>query len=126
MRTESTLSTNDFNKPKVLKEYDAIYTLLVRLILLEPRSIPDEPEMGVGLVSKYRYCNETDIQDIQQAISEQISKYLPEYQSVDVKVYLNNKILNIQISIDGVLFNLNMDTSSPSGGIKLSSLMDNN
>ena len=42
--------------PKVLDEKDATHTLIVRLILLEKGTYPTHPDMGVGIVSNYRFA----------------------------------------------------------------------
>lgn len=105
MQKEYVLSVDDFKQPKVLKGKEAIATLLVRLLLLQPGTIPDKPEMGVGLVENYRYSMRDKIDDLKLEIQNQISTYLPRYQGVDVAVKLNeNNTLSIGIAIDGVLY----------------------
>lgn len=102
---EYLLSTNEFNNPKKLKDKDAIGTLLVRLILLEPGTYRSHPEMGIGLRSKYRYAMQDEVPNIQTNIEEQIRIYLPMYEPVDVKVSLSpDKELIIDINIDGTLY----------------------
>ena len=71
---EYVLSTNSFKKPKVLTGKTAIATLLVRIILLEPGTDPLQPEMGVGLVSKYRFLNGPLEVDLKNDIKSQVSK----------------------------------------------------
>ena len=53
--SEPLMSINKFNKPKVLQEPDSGVIRIVRLILLEPGTIQTHPDMGVGIVSKFRY-----------------------------------------------------------------------
>ena len=56
MSKDFLFSTDNFNQPKVVVEgKEAISTLLESLILLEPGTNPVRPEMGVELVSRYRY-----------------------------------------------------------------------
>lgn len=114
MRTEATLSTDNFYKPKVLKEYDAVYALLTRIIMIEPGSIPGNLEMGVGLVKNFRFSSSEDIGEIKQKITDQINKYLPEYQSVNVNVYIDTvqKLLCIEIELDGILYTFNTESNS--------------
>ena len=68
--------------------------------------------MGVGLVSRYRYNDEESLEQLQEDISDQITTYLPEFEAVDVNVYMdprnpakngNNEII-IDIQIDGVIY----------------------
>lgn len=112
MQKEYVLSINDIKQPKVLEGKEAIATLLVRLILLEPGTIPDKPLMGVGLKS-YRYSDKEGVSDLRKRISSQITTYLPRYQGADVTVKLNsNKTLTIGIAIDGVLYKYETEEQS--------------
>lgn len=105
LEQETLMSVDEFKKPKVLKGKDAIGILLVRLIQLEPGTIPSRPKMGVGLLSNYRFCDETKAAQLQGHIREQIKTYLPEYQGVRVitKLLPDGK-LRIDITIDGTLY----------------------
>lgn len=109
---EPCLSVDDFNRPKILEGREAISTLLVHLILLEPGTYANHPTMGVGLVSRYRYNDEESLEQLQQDIEEQITTFLPEFEAVNVNVYMdrhspskntNNEIV-IEIEVDGVIY----------------------
>lgn len=105
LEQEMLLSVDAFNKPKVLEGKDAIGTLLVRLIQLEPGTISTRPKMGVGLLSNYRYCDEGKALELQDHIKDQIKTYLPEYQAVQVATKLNPAGgLVIDITIDKILY----------------------
>lgn len=108
---EYTLSTNSFKKPKVLTGKPAIATLLVRLILLEPGTDSNFPEMGVGLVSKYRFLTEDLAMGLIDDIDNQVSKYLPELQCTNVQIeYSPEKTAIIKVTIDDTIYTL--DTGS--------------
>ena len=49
--TEFSFSVDDFENPKTYKDAEAIATLLVRLLILEPGTFQSHPDMGVGLYS---------------------------------------------------------------------------
>lgn len=102
---ETLLSVDSFKKPTVLEGKEAIGTLLVRLIQLEPGTFPSRPGMGVGLLSNYRYCDEDKVIKLKEHISEQIKTYLPEFQGVRVATKLNSdgKLL-IDIVIDQIIY----------------------
>lgn len=101
------LGTNEFNRPTVYTDVDATYTLLIRLILLNPGTYPTHPRMGVGLVSRYRYAKESDLTNLSNDIEDQIATYLPQFTSVSVELTLTTaKDLFIQIIIDGVAYEL--------------------
>lgn len=107
---EYVLSTNSFKKPKVLTGKTAIATLLVRIILLEPGTDPLQPEMGVGLVSKYRFLNGPLEVDLKNDIKSQVSKYLPQLECADVDIsYTDDKRAVIKITIDDTIYTF--DTS---------------
>lgn len=105
LEQEMLLSTDNFKKPKVLEGKDAIGTLLVRLIQLEPGTYPSRPKMGVGLLSNYRYCDENKALELKDHIRDQIRTYLPEYQAVqvDTKLLSGGKLV-IDIVIDQTLY----------------------
>ena len=105
LEQEMLLSVDEFNKPKVLQGKEAIGIMLVRLIQLEPGTFASRPKMGVGLLSNYRYCDEEKALQLQDHIRQQIRTYYPKYQGVRVETKLNaNRVLTIDITIDGVLY----------------------
>lgn len=105
MVKEYTLSINDYNEPKVLEGKPAIATLLVRLLLLQPGTIPDRPKMGVGLVENFRYSGKDGVMELQKELEQQIATYLPRYQGANVTVSLNtDNTLTIGIQIDDILY----------------------
>lgn len=119
---EYLLSLNPFNKPKILEEKDAIYTLLIRLILLEPNTFPTHPNMGVGIVSRYRYSDFFDLEKLKVDITNQVIIYLPELIPVTVEVGDDGVNIIIQITSNGTLYELtfNKETRSLSdikGGV---------
>lgn len=106
---EYTLTTDEFRKPRILKNNDAISQLLIHLILLEPGTYSNRPEMGVGLVSHYRYGKKDELYTLSNKIQEQVQTYLPEFDAVDVSVYYDEKDANsediiIDIELDGTVY----------------------
>ena len=105
LEQEMLLSVDSFKKPTVLEGKNAIGILLLRLIQLEPGTIPSRPKMGVGLLSNYRFCDEEKALQLKDHIKEQIRTYLPEYQAVQIETKLNpGGKLVIDITIDKVLY----------------------
>ena len=118
---EYLMSVDDFYSPKIVKNNDAIYTLLIRLLQLEPGSIQTHPEMGVGLVSKYRFADaETAPEDLKSDIQDQIATYLPQLNVVQVRTYVNNKVLFIEIEVNDTLYKFSVQKDSDT--IELASL----
>lgn len=104
---EYSLSINSFNNPDELKRADAACLLIMRLILLTPGTIQTHPEMGVGLITKYRFMYDTELQNLKKVITDQINLYLPELNLTSVELTLNPKDLKeliIQIQIENTLY----------------------
>lgn len=105
-------SVNKFNEPLTVEGVDAIYTLLIRLMLLTPGTSEINPNMGVGIVTKWRYCDYNDLPDLKSTIEDQISTYLPELQGVNVTVEPSSdddKEVLIDIEVNSVLYTLKTD-----------------
>ena len=120
---EYTLSTNSFKKPRVLTGKPAVATLLVRLILLEPGTDNNYPEMGIGLVSKYRFLTEELATDLIENIKSQVATYLPELQCTNVEIsYSPEKAVILKITIDDVIYTF--DTGDAGIPITLKTLKD--
>lgn len=109
---EHAFSINKFNTPKVFNDKVAIYVLLIRLLLLEPGTYQSHPDMGVGIVSRYRYSFEGTARDLKKDIDKQIEKYLPEFQGVNVQVSDKDNRIYIAIEIDGTLYDFTFDSGT--------------
>lgn len=109
---EYLFSVNDFNEPKVLKDSEAIAQNLTHLLLLDPGTFQSHPTMGVGLVSKYRYTTEDKLSELKTDFKLQIEKYLPQYQGVEVDVFLEDHVCYINATIDGTLYAFYYDYDS--------------
>lgn len=94
---EQVLSIDSFNNPLTLEDKYAVATIIIRLILLEPGKIQSHPKMGIGLTTKWRYCDEEELSNLEREIKEQMATYIPQLSVNDVIVYYNNKYLMIQI-----------------------------
>lgn len=104
--TEPLLSVDKYYKPLVAKNEDYATLMLIRLILLEPGTIQTHPNMGVGLVSRFRYSTEVDMVKLANSIKDQIMKYLPQFTLTDVKCILdtdgedNQRVIKIYITTE--------------------------
>lgn len=106
---EHTLSVDEFNNPKVLKNSEAIATVLVRLLLLEPGTFETHPDMGVGIVSKYRYSFHGRADELRSDFQNQIEKYLPTFQGVKVQVSEIDDMYYLYAEIDGSLYGITIN-----------------
>ena len=125
--TEHLLDVNVFHKPKVLTDKNAVSILLVRLIMLEPGTDQIRPEMGVGLVSKFRYIDEDNLYELSSEIQRQINIFLPEFQTVDVNLNYDavQKVIYIAINVDDLFFEYTA-TVDENNKITISDLTNNN
>lgn len=122
--TEYNLSINEFKEPTVSKDAEAIGTLLVRLLLLEPGTFQSHPKMGVGIASRYRYKVAGEAYRLQSDFKNQIETYLPWFQSVDIKVTEIKHQYNILAEIDGMVFSIYYDTLNGSIKYRYAKLSD--
>lgn len=122
--TEFAFSVDDFKNPKLYKNAEAVSTLLVRLLLLEPGTIQSHPDMGVGLISKYRFSVEGEGVNLQGEYQRQIEKYLPQFQGVQVSVKEKNKQFQISVQIDDTLYGIYYDTEKTTVQTGYTNLID--
>ena len=110
---EYTMSVNTIKRPKVLKDKDAVYVLLVRLLILEPGTNQAFPEMGLGLISRYRYSFANDINKLIIDYKNQIATYLPGLELVDVLGRVDHKTLILEVNIDNeIIYPIAFDTET--------------
>lgn len=114
-RKEYLLTLDNFNRPAEVIGGKAVAYLIARLILMEPGSNPLHPDMGVGLVSRYRYSNK--VEELKAAIKDQISLWLPDFVSdTDIALVITpDKVLNVEIILSSTneiyTFSLNGNVS---------------
>ena len=110
--TEYSLSIDSFNRPQVFKDKDAVAMKLIELILLEAGTYPTAPNMGVSIISKYRFTTSSELENLKNSISDQINTYLPELKSVTVDTTESDGVINIAITIDDVVYDLVFNKST--------------
>lgn len=106
---EALLTLNEFNTPKIIKDLDVVNTKIIRLMMYEKGTSPDQPDKGFGLRSRYRLAKEDELPTMEIDLKKQISVFLPTLQGVDVKMEIRNKILYIGIEADNALFEYSYD-----------------
>jgi hypothetical protein len=122
---ECLLTTDEFSQPMVLEDQNAVGTLLLRLFLLQPGTNPLHPEMGIGLVPRYRFITTADLNDLTTLIKDQIQTYLPLEYSSTAEVYLEikpTKYLLITIIINDVKYIF--DTEKSTTPVQLSEIIN--
>ena len=96
---EYTLDVNAYGTPLDYKNFNALGTLIMRLILLEPGTITHSPKMGVGLISKY--VNE---------VKNQIKDYIDPTAVVDMDVNITDQnVMVMDLKINSAQFRYYFD-----------------
>lgn len=111
---EYTLSVNSYNRPLILEKEDAICAKLIEIILLEKGIYLTRPDMGLGIVSRYRFSAADELETFKADLNSQIETYLPELIVTEIDVTMTDKIIKIVIIIDNVVYTLtfNNDTKT--------------
>jgi phage baseplate assembly protein W len=92
---EHILKINDFNRTDISQGLYAVARKMQVLMLMEPGTMPMNPDMGIG-IKQYvmEFMDDTTEDEIRRAIDLQIQTYLPE-------VSLDEIIVERLISADG-------------------------
>lgn len=123
---EYTLSVDSFNDPKVYKSPKSIQLLLTRLILLEPGTFQSHPEMGVGIISKFRYSIDDGnlVQNLCSRIRTQIDTYIPIFTGAQVTAQVSGKSIYGTITIGNYVFSFGYNTDNNAFNSDIQSLSD--
>ena len=118
---EYTLSINEFMQPKVLKGDQAAYTDIIRLFLLDPGTNQTHPEMGIGIRSRYRFSDTSQISTLREEAKVQMQTYLPNLLTMDVQIETYGSTLAIFItSEDETIYGIGYNTETGTiGGLTL-------
>lgn len=125
--TEGSLSVDNFNDPKIFKNAEALMLLLSRLVLLEPGLFQSHPDMGVGLLTNYRYRIDTDdglASELQQRIRSQIDTYLPILTGIDIQVKIVDHTVYVVMQINGLMFGILYDSQNNAVQTKYTNIED--
>lgn len=78
LKNELLLNFSDFNKPDVNQDLYALSRKILNLLLIEPGTYADTPELGID-IAKYQFELLTDevLLKIQGEILKQVDKYIP-------------------------------------------------
>ena len=77
LRNELFLDFDNFNQPKIKKDNYALAQLILNLLLTEPGTYPDTPELGINIAQyQFEFLNSRigDLNDHLDEIVEQTSK----------------------------------------------------
>lgn len=107
---EYTLDVNTYGTPLDYKNFNALGTLIMRLILLEPGTITHSPKMGVGLISKYRYMQSDKLDAFVNEVKNQIKDYIDPTAVVDMDVNITDQnVMVMDLKINSAQFRYYFD-----------------
>jgi len=118
LKKEFFLNIDDFGSVSTYGELPALARLVQRLIIMEPKSYPDDPDMGVGISNyEFEFLDAITINELTLKISTQINKYIPNnnIDSVIVEAIANDKT-GVNNTI-GILINFVKDIEGKSNMI---------
>ena len=118
---EYVLSINEFIQPKVLSGDQAAYTNIIRLFLLDPGTNQTHPEMGIGIRSRYRFSDTSEISKLREEVKVQMQTYLPNLLTMDVQIETYGSTLAIFItSKNNTIYGIGYNTEEGTiGGLTL-------
>ena len=109
--TEFAYSVDDFQTPKTYENEEAIAVILTRLLLLEPGTYQQFPNMGV------------DYTGLKIDFENQINMYLPNYfKGTQINVSIKERTLIITAEIEGALYGINYDPTEEKMDIKFTKI----
>lgn len=76
-KAELGFGLNAFDKPQEYSGPEAWARLIVNLCMYDKGNFPSNPDIGVG-IGRYDFRKEEDRQTLHTAISDQVSRYLPD------------------------------------------------
>lgn len=99
-----TISTSEFNRPEVIRGPKGQAFYVMQLLLMEKGTNPLKPEMGVGLISNYRFTN-INKNALENDLKDQVNTYLPEvnFSGLDLIIDADNTA-HIRIRIDNTVY----------------------
>lgn len=104
--TDHALAIDSFKNTVTYKGFSAIEMQICRLIMIEPGTYETHPELGVGLVSRFRDAPSSELETLDRRIKEQMTTYMPDVYGVEVKTSLVPKTgeLRIAVKANGQVF----------------------
>lgn len=107
-------ATNNFDEPEIVEGINAAQVMLIRLFLLEKNTIQSHPDMGIGIVSRWRFRDNADLSSLSVECQNQIETYLPQLAGSTVDLVPQGKDLYIKVTHNNIVygFKLNDETGS--------------
>lgn len=113
---EYSFDIDEYGDPKIYTNFEALGAILMRLFMLEPGTLQNNLDCGIGLISKWKYIQEDQKEAFINYATDQISDYINPYMSVNMSVeFLSGKnimVIFLEIDTRTYQFYFNRDTLS--------------
>lgn len=107
-KDELLLAKSVFNTNAVRTKLEALAQVLQNIMIYEPGTFPNQPELGVGIENyQFEFLDDKTMSDLKSSIDNQINKFIPSDIKVEPKVEsllneLGKKILVVSFMITGL------------------------
>lgn len=94
LKNELLFEFDNFKNPAVKEKYHALAKSILNLMLLEPGTYADAPEMGINISQyQFEFLNSETLSEIQISIRTQVDRYIPSNNIQKIAVMQNtNKV----------------------------------
>jgi phage baseplate assembly protein W len=109
-KDELLLERNVYNTGASRTDLEALAQTLQNLLIIEPGTYPNQPELGVGIQNyEFEFLDDITLNELKSNIDKQITKFLPNnfYVEFDVSTVTNE--LNKQVLV--ITFNVTADAT---------------
>jgi hypothetical protein len=107
-KDELLLAKSVFNTNAVRTKLEALAQVLQNIIIYEPGTFPNQPELGVGIENyQFEFLDDKTMTELKTNIDNQIQKFIPSDIKVEPSIEtllneLGKKILVISFRVDGL------------------------
>lgn len=108
------LSTNSFDEPTIVKDINAAQIGIIRLLLLEKNTIQSHPDMGIGIMTRWRFRDTLDLGKLSTEIQDQIEIYLPSLAGSTVDLVPQGRDLYIKVLHQNIVYGFKLDNDAGS------------
>lgn len=89
-KDEVTLNINSFDKEIILKDREALASMLRTLVIVKKGTYPNNPDFGVGIEDYlFDFLNDNKISELEDEIDNQIQKWIDKSPNLNIKTKIH-------------------------------------
>lgn len=89
-KDEITLNINSFDKEIILKDREALASMLRTLVIVKKGTYPNNPDFGVGIEDYlFDFLNDNKISELEDEIDNQIQKWIEKSPNLNIKTKIH-------------------------------------